>query len=748
SLAVSSFRYSVDEVRLLIAVEQVFYQSRFAEILPNTWWDGVVDCFDVEESKTISNSCPEIQRHHFQCSSSELTCLLVGALGDCDPSCSNGRDELDDESDIVPLMGIACTKSADPGCVYLRKYIQTSSENNTNKVKEQCHDQYPAHSVSFSDRCDLSSEYPCFRTDVDDVFNVEVNRPCINLTQIGDEKTDCLTGLDERNRLQCSYFELSAINTIVTKYSSFIARSSRILYVMNSKTDDHKTRIFGADNSKLKTVYEIVGDSLKTRNITFENHYLPFICNRGLVVKYYTGYTICFCPPSFYGAQCEYYSDRITVATHLDLKKYRSSINEINIIKVLTTFLFEDEIIDYYEFYVNPQTQNGHNYIKKTDLFPLSSTRKIYTVEKNKSSGFYGTRCEHYDEQCQNYCAPKSICKPKYHGILTGNQRHPFCLCSISTYGPRCYFNNEHCQRKPCLNGGTCMLKPIYISKLDIYVPTTAVFKVYGANYHQEEPNYYLLYFYPNQTDINITVDLTSENHCPLVETLWHLVQTTDQSGELNDRSDFLCLCPRCYHGQICQYSTELMSFTLDSLIVKDLQNNRQVSIGIYTLIILLIFFFGLFNNFNSFLTFIRPKPRKVGVGIYLLIISIVDRCSLLLLLFKVIHIILDSSGTLFYYENFSLYSCRIVSYLLSVFTRITYWLTNFITIERLRLVLFPTSSTLKNPRRVFGLSIFVILFVFSMHIHEVMYYTTIVDYSDTSLNEERGAVRLNSEMK
>ena len=40
--------------------------------------------------------------------------------------------------------------------------------------------------------------------------------------------------------------------------------------------------------------------------------------------------------------------------------------------------------------------------------------------------------------------------------------------------------------------------------------------------------------------------------------------------GELNDKSDFLCLCPRCYHGQMCQYSTELMSFTLDSLIVKD----------------------------------------------------------------------------------------------------------------------------------------------------------------------------------
>ena len=204
--------------------------------------------------------------------------------------------------------------------------------------------------------------------------------------------------------------------------------------------------------------------------------------------------------------------------------------------------------------------------------------------------------------------------------------------------------------------------------------------------------------------------------------------------GELNDRSDFICLCPRCFHGQMCQYSTEFMSFTLDSLLVKDLKNNRQVSITIYISIVLLIFFIGLFNNLNSLLTFIRPNSRKSSVGIYLLIISVVDQCSLLFLFLKLIHIILGSNGTLFSYTNLNLYSCKIVSYLLSVSTRMTYWLTCIITIERLNLVLFPTSS-LQNHRRTLGLSIFVILCLFSMHTHEVMYYTTVVDYSDISLN-------------
>ena len=41
--------------------------------------------------------------------------------------------------------------------------------------------------------------------------------------------------------------------------------------------------------------------------------------------------------------------------------------------------------------------------------------------------------------------------------------------------------------------------------------------------------------------------------------------------GDLDDRKDFLCLCPRCYHGSICQHNTELFSFTLETLLTNDL---------------------------------------------------------------------------------------------------------------------------------------------------------------------------------
>jgi hypothetical protein len=674
------------------------------------------------------------------------------------------------------------------------------------QLKQQCHETYGLDNTPFSNICDISSEYPCFRTGIDDPLNIKLHRPCINLTQIGDGISDCLTGLDERNRLQCSsygmlgfHFQYNASlcvlyarlcdtlsslqlrdnvayetmcfhrrkvfknGTVVDcnglidvmclngdciknarcnditecpngedeyrcvsqkqiplKYrgfkkaqfaalrlqnyplssTQFLQKNHSLLLIRDERndlldptlnSDNHVTRVFAKRYSEVKTVYEIVHEELR-------NHYLPFICNRGLAVKYYTGHTVCFCSPSFYGLQCEFYSDRTTVLTHLHLDDHHPSFNQINMIKILATFLSEEEIIDYYEFHVDPQIQLDHNYMKQqiyfvyprlktflpikranrsgTQLYNvrfeafnlhLNETIQIIGVWKysiyfdylpsfrlskilrfqpqfspmvndpcfNNScgengrcqkiinsndylyfcfckTGYYGLSCQHYDEQCDNYCSPESICKPKYRGILTGNQQNPFCLCPISTFGNGCYFKNVNCQQNPCLNGGTCIeiydltdinnylcictnlfegnhcqvpkgmvnitfkmssnftiqasnvvaatvlysdyddqslrlivrhqqvyvglpsnLKLTYSGELGTYAPTTAVLKVYGSDYRSEEPKYYLLYFYPDQREMNITVDLTSENSCPLVDKLWDLLQTNDTPGKL-----------------------------------------------------------------------------------------------------------------------------------------------------------------------------------------------------------------------
>jgi hypothetical protein len=903
--------------------------------------DGIDDCLRADEHLSVNNSCPQIQHHRFQCSSSEPTCLLAAALGNWGASCSNARDEFDSKRGTFLTDTVNCKQRNDAVCTYLRNYIQSSSyidknktttnDNsilddhsttaipfrsycdsffntksgtdelpqfctdwicsideyqclsgqciiqswlcdgkfilstnlvltfipflvfvgewdcndgsdeqrlfimnslndhnsklmNITKIKQQCHQQYRINNTPFSDICDISSEYPCFRTDADDPFDLTLHRPCIDLAQIGDGKIDCLSGLDERNRLQCStegmlgfhfqfngsncgaYMQLctrdnpwtSGINVaydtvcfhqkkqfkngtvsdcngpkdvmclndiclknarcdgkmeclhgedeyrcipqnqseyayrwqkrnkqiknlrlrnyplprqLLQKQPAYhpeekdryvllaVGKSNNLLNLTTPTTElmDDATTVYKTRDSKVQSVYDIVRDALPNGTITFENHYLPFICNRGLAVKYHTNDTVCFCPPSFYGSQCEFYSDRITIITHLDLVNYRSSFHQIAAIKILTTFLFHNQIIDYHEFHVIPQLQHENNYIKQAMyfLYPRSkvfiqmkknnrSGTQLYSVqfetfhlylneiiepigvwkypiyfdflpsfrlskilrshppvpsfENNRClnnscskngicqeiinsnhslyfcschSGYYGINCEFHDEQCNNYCSSKSICKPKYRGILTGNH-HPLCLCPIATFGSSCYLKNDHCQKNPCLHGGSCVVTynmtdtkgyicvctnlfegglcqfpkgtvdielvlssdstlnasdvvAVTVSFKDYYIlslafdvrhqqvygllpshlklnydyrlgtgaPATAVMKVYGPSYRSEEPTYYILYYYPNEKEINITVDLISENRCPFVQTLWHLVQAIETSGKL-----------------------------------------------------------------------------------------------------------------------------------------------------------------------------------------------------------------------
>jgi hypothetical protein len=205
--------------------------------------------------------------------------------------------------------------------------------------------------------------------------------------------------------------------------------------------------------------------------------------------------------------------------------------------------------------------------------------------------------------------------------------------------------------------------------------------------------------------------------------------------GDRNDPGDFICLCPHCRYGQLCQYSMELMSFTLDSLIIRDIVNplTKSKFIGLYLSLMISIFLLGLVNNFFSYITFQRPKPREYPVGYYLLINTIISQCSLFILLMKIIHIILSSTD--FLYNNlFNLVLCKTISYLLSVLTRINYWLTSWITLQRLGVVLSPQNSLWKKKKFALISSACTVVILFLMHIHELLFYIILDDPDANSL--------------
>jgi hypothetical protein len=70
--------------------------------------------------------------------------------------------------------------------------------------------------------------------------------------------------------------------------------------------------------------------------------------------------------------------------------------------------------------------------------------------------------------------------------------------------------------------------------------------------------------------------------------------------------------------------------------------------------------------------------------------------------------------------------SCKIVSYLLSISSRSTYWITSWIALERFLIVLYPTSLRINNPRTAGYLIIGTLVFICIMHTHELVYTTSI----------------------
>ncbi|CAF3686684.1 unnamed protein product [Rotaria socialis] len=273
--------------------------------------------------------------------------------------------------------------------------------------------------------------------------------------------------------------------------------------------------------------------------------------------------------------------------------------------------------------------------------------------------------------------------------------------------------------------------------RFNVDAPSLGILKLYEDLSH---PQYFLIYFLDQQQKINIT---SSPQHCPHVAILLpevsgidpfvpsvfndhHICRNKNLSfcfydenyfcicqhdryraecfikniehdrchqcflggaclqGDLENPKDFICHCLPCYQGHRCEFSLQAFGFTLDSLLVS---YSKKVKI-VYVVIVGLLFIIGLFNNFCSFITFKRPTPRKFGVGYYLLTASCLNQIALSCLVFRFIQVTLGFVGV---------GSCKVISYLLSVMTRSTYWLASWITIDRLLIILFPTSSALKK---------------------------------------------------
>jgi hypothetical protein len=182
--------------------------------------------------------------------------------------------------------------------------------------------------------------------------------------------------------------------------------------------------------------------------------------------------------------------------------------------------------------------------------------------------------------------------------------------------------------------------------------------------------------------------------------------------GDLQNKNDFACVCPKCVSEKLCQFSTSRFSISLEYLVEKTNWNCYHF-IGP-----IIFFFFGLICNGRSVITFARPKARQNAVGLFLLINSILSQLVLIFLSARTVYLFL--ARQILIKEAINRDLCKSLPYSMLSLYYVSLWLMAFVTVERAMAAAFSTRFfLLRSPKSAGILTLLTSITVFgSNYIH------------------------------
>ena len=180
-------------------------------------------------------------------------------------------------------------------------------------------------------------------------------------------------------------------------------------------------------------------------------------------------------------------------------------------------------------------------------------------------------------------------------------------------------------------------------------------------------------------------------------------------------KQPFICACPVCYYGDLCQFTTTQYTVSLDAF-----QINSYLFICIC-----ILFLIGIIANSFAIDVFLKDKACQVGSGLYLRTLSLIGEINLIFFFIKMTQVYMKWSN--------HMVICHIVEYIITTFPLIFDWLAACVAVERLIGVIKKTSFNKAKSKYVSKFIITSIVFiVICMNIHEIFYREIIDDPKGT----------------
>ncbi|CAF4927760.1 unnamed protein product [Rotaria sp. Silwood1] len=432
-----------------------------------------------DEANCPSNPCRPDRHPCISLITHNFTCLPLSRINDGHIDCLGGYDELHScslESNVPSAKQYRCFNETK--CI---SHMDVCNLQTRNCISSDNEDQWCTHFLNWSDwREKFSLSTPSYTFD----FNLY------------------LLQLIERSiKTQIVYFTLKnhrnypRIDVISSEDNSIVTTSVASV---------------SSDESKIDWNQEPMKNNLSA------------LCNRGIPIyidglkKHY-----CLCPPAYFGYQCEYQSQRVSLTLQFRTDERRTMFTFVIMLIDENANIHSSEQIDYisirncrkkYNFYLLYSTQPknfNHTYYVRIDAYdrlkmkyyvsmyypiqysflPVHSLslrvdipiREVITISNTCPLKCLHGQCRYFLNSdkyfCQCFdgysgmlCFIKNSCDCSSDSICIGVvQNRSICICPLGKFGPRCYLKSTVCISNPCLNSGECIAGDEKIAETDYY---------------------------------------------------------------------------------------------------------------------------------------------------------------------------------------------------------------------------------------------------------------------------------------